>query len=157
MQMLNHTLERAIATADGRYLASQELMPLEQYVQTYRTRLEAYQYLRDNSDKLVLLALRKLAQVHPELIQQHGSRCKYDMNEVLRYVALSILRDDETFFREQMMSWLDTILVAHKRHAHCVVAYVALQDAIAAAFPAHVGSFVRPYLEIVLQSLQSHA
>lgn len=156
MKILNQTLERAIAEADGRYLDIQELMPLERYMQSYSARLETYQYLRENSDKLVLYALRKLAQEHPDLIQQHGARCKYDMTEVLRYIALSILKDDEIFFREQVMSWLDTVLVAHKRTNNCVTAYRALQAAIVAAFPASAVNLLRPYLEIVLESLQSH-
>lgn len=157
MQSLNHTLANHILEADGRYLEAQELYPLEQYVQTYVARLEAYQVLRDNSDKLVIAALRKLAATYPELIQQHGARCKYDMTEVLRYIAIAILRDDETFFKEQMMVWLDTILLAHKRNTHCVTAYRHLQDAIAANFPSTANNFTRPYFDLILQSLQSHA
>lgn len=157
MHTLNHTLEKNILEADGRYLNSQELNPLEQYLQSYKIRLETYQQLRDQSDKLVLQALRKLAQAYPEIIQQHGQRCKYDMTEVLRYIAVSILRDDETFFKEQMMSWLDTILLAHRKTSQCTIAYRALQEAVSSSLSATSGNLVRPYLDIVLQALQSHA
>ncbi|MBW4471168.1 MAG: phycobilisome protein [Stenomitos rutilans HA7619-LM2] len=157
MHTLNHTLEKSFLEADGRYLNAQELSPLEQYAHSYAVRLQAYQKLRDGGDALVIQALRKLAQTYPELIQQHGQRCKYDMTEVLRYIALSILRDDEIFFKEQMMSWLDTILLAHKKTAHCMTAYRFLQDAIAVALPAEEVILTRPYFEIVTQSLQSHA
>lgn len=157
MNTLNHTLEQHILDAEGRYLNAQELSPLEHFIQSYTARLEAYQHLRDQSDKLVLQVLRKLAQTYPDLIQKHGQRCKYDMGEVLRYIALSILRDDEVFFKEQMMSWLDTILVAHNRTAHCATAYRYLQEAVNATLPATSSNFVRPYLDIVLLSLQSHA
>ncbi|WP_242065452.1 hypothetical protein [Trichocoleus sp. FACHB-262] len=157
MHTLNHTLEKNILEADGRYLSSRELDPLEQYLQSYKVRLETYQQLRDQSDKLVLQSLRKLAQAYPEIIQQHGQRCKYDMTEVLRYIAVSILRDDEVFFKEQMMSWLDTILQAHRKTSQCMIAYRALQEAITSGLSPASGSLVRPYLDIVLQSLQSHA
>lgn len=157
MHTLNHELEQNILEADGRYLNAQELYPLEQYIESYTTRLHTYQQLRDHSDKLVIQALRKMAQTYPELIQQHGQRCKYDMTEVLRYIALSILRDDEIFFKEQMTVWLDTILLAYKRNSHCVVAYRALQEAIAATLPSADTNLIRPFLEIVIQTLQSHA
>ena len=157
MHTLNHTLEKCVLEADGRYLNAQELSPLEQYAQSYAVRMHTYQQLRDGGDALILQALRKLAQTYPELIQQHGQRCKYDMTEVLRYVALSILRDDETFFKEQMMSWLDTILLAHKKTAHCMTAYRFLQEAIAAKLPAEDVTLTRPYFDIVMQSLQAHA
>lgn len=157
MQTLNHTLEKSILDADGRYLDAQALYSLENYFQSYKPRLEAYQHLRDHSDKLIIQALRKLAQTYPELIQQHGPRCKYDMSEVLRYIALSVLRDDETFFKEQMVVWLDTILLAHKRNAHCVVAYRNLQAAVASALPASDVNLIRPLLDVVIQALETHA
>ncbi|MGA7932045.1 MAG: phycobilisome protein [Kovacikia sp.] len=157
MHTLNRDFETSLLDADGRYLDAQELYPLETYVQSYATRLHTYLQLRENGDKLVIQALRKLAQTYPELIQQHGPRCKYDMTEVLRYIALSVLRNDEFFFKEKMMVWLDTILLAHKRNSQCVTAYRYLQEAIAAALPGTDASLIRPYLEIVIQTLQSHA
>lgn len=156
MHTLSHAFEKTVLSADGRYLNAQELYPLEQYVKGYTARLETYHLLRDNSEKLVLQALRQLAQVHPELIQQHGKRCKYDMSEVLRYISLSVLRDDETFFREAMMSWLDTILVAHRRQSQCMTAYQYLHDVLGKALPAASFTLVRPYLDIVLLTLKSH-
>jgi len=156
MHSLNHTLGKSVAAADGCYLDTQALYPLEQYVQSYAIRLHAYEQLRDRSEKLILQALRKLAQVYPELVQQHGPRCQYDMTEVLRYIALSVLRDDEIFFKEAMMSWLDTVLLAHKKTAHCVVAYRHLQEAIAATLPTSDSMLIRPYLDLVIQALQSH-
>lgn len=156
MHTLNHNLEKSILEADGRYLSAQELSLLERYAQSYTMRVHTYQQLRDNSEKFIVYALRKLAQTYPDLVQQHGQRCKYDMTEVLRYMALAILRDDEIFFREQIMSWLDTILLAHKRTNHCVVAYRHLQEAIAATLPSDALAMTRPYFDLIMQSLQAH-
>lgn len=157
MHTLNHTIERSVLDADGRYLDTQELYPLEQYLKSYSQRIETYELLREKSDALILQSLRKLAQVYPELIQKHGKRCKYDMSEVLRYAALSVLRDDELFFKEAMVSWLDTILVAHHKHEQCIKAYQYLEDAIATMLPPTDATLVRPYIEIVLMTLKSHA
>ncbi len=157
MHALNHTLEDTLLDADGRYLNARELSSLEHYVHSYAARLSAYQHLRDQSESLVRQALRQLAQEYPDLIRQHGQRCIYDMTEVVRYIALSILRDDEVFFKEQMMSWLDTILVAHRKTMQCTKAYQHLQVAIANTTPAATSSLVRPYLDIIVTMLQSHA
>lgn len=154
MHTLNHILDKNILKADGRYLNTQELDPLERYCESYTLRVDAYQQLRDRGDRLVIAALHKLAQTYPELIRQHGPRCKYDMTEVLRYIALSVLRDDEVFFKEQMMVWLDTVLLAHKQNTHCGLAYRYLQEAIAATLSPPIASLIRPYLEGVVQSLQ---
>lgn len=157
MHTLNHTLEKQVIAADGSYLDGQALRSFEQFVQSYSMRLAAYQDLRDKNQNLVLQALRKLAQSHPEVIQKHGQRCQYDMSEVLRYIALSILRDDEVFFKEQMMAWLDTILLAYKRNDHCMTAYRHLLDAVNASLPPAHSTLVRPYLDYVVTVLQSHA
>lgn len=157
MNTLNHTLEETLLQADGRYLNTQELTSLEHYVQSYTNRLETYQQLREHGEKLILESLRHVAQTHPEVIQRHGPRCKYDMSEVVRYIALSILRDDEVFFKEQMMAWLDTILLAYHRTSHCSNAYRYLQDAINATLSPACSNLVRPYVDIVTNTLQSHA
>jgi hypothetical protein len=157
MHTLNHTLEDSLLDADGRYLNARELSSLEHYMQSYAARLNAYHQLRDQSEHLIKQALRKLAQEYPDLIRQHGQRCIYDMTEVVRYMAVSILRDDEVFFKEQMMSWLDTILVAHRKTVHCTKAYQNLQAAIVDTLPAPTSNLIRPFLEIVITMLQSHA
>lgn len=157
MHTPNHTLEKNFIHADGRYLTAQELQPLEQFVQSYADRLDTYQQISQHSDKLVLQALRQLAQSHPELIQKHGQRCKYDMTEVLRYMALAILRDDDIFFKEQIVAWLDTILVAHHRTTHCVTAYRYLSEAMSRSLPIAALHLIRPYFTILMTTLQSHA
>lgn len=157
MHAINHTLEQRILEADGRFLNAQELYPLEQYLQSYNTRVETYQRLSKQSEKLILQALRKLAQTYPETIRQHGSRCKYDMTEMLRYMALSILRNDEVFFKEQVLSWFDTIMVAYKRTNPCATAYHYLQQIIDSSLPPACSSLIRSYIDIVTQTLESHA
>lgn len=156
MPALNHTLEQRILDADGRYLSPEELRSLEQYVNSYAMRLETYQKLSQNSDAIVLSALKKFARVHPEIIQQSGKRCQYDMGEVLRYIALSILRDDEFLFLEKVMFWLDTVLRAHRKQAACSKAYQYLQEAIEESLSPSNCDLIRPYINIVLTSLQPY-
>lgn len=157
MYAINQTLEKSIIEADGRYLDTAELAPLEAYLQSYANRVNAYEHLREHSAKMVLQALQKMAQSNPEIIKTHGKRCQYDMSEVLRYTALSILRDDEVFFNEQMMSWLDTIILAYRRTHHCSTAYRYLQDIVNHTLPPAESDLIRPYLDSVISTLQSHA
>jgi len=157
MHTINHTLEEQVLEAEGKYLGAQGITDFERYVQTYETRLETYQNIRAQSNELVLTTLKRLAQDHPELIQKHGQRCQYDMMMVLRYIALSILRNDEVFFIEEMMSWLDTILVAYKRHDHCATAYQMLMHGIESDMSQTDVNLIRPYIDNVILTLQSHA
>ena len=157
MPALNHKLQQTIIDADGRYLAPDELQPLESYFDTYQKRLSAYQEIRQKGDDLVLAALRKFMLVHPEIIQRSGKRCQFDMTEVLRYIALATLLDDEFMFREKMMFWLDTMLRAHGKQEACCKAYRHLQEAAQEQLTAETAELVRPMISIVFESLQSYS
>ncbi len=153
MHVLNYTL----AEADGRYLSSQELLPIEQYIETFDHRLLAYQALREGTEPLVTETLSGLSKIYPDLVKQHGPRCQSGMSDVLRYIALSMLRDDEEFFKEQIMTWLDTILVAMRHNRQCAKAYRLLQVTIAQHLSEKSIALVSPYLDLVIQTLESHA
>lgn len=156
MDFLNQSLKKNVLEADGNYLNTQGLDILEQYVESYSIRLETYQFLRDQSKNLVIEALKYLFERYPELLQKHKQRCAYDMSEVLRYIALSILRDDETFFMETLFSWLDTILVAHKKNQACAEVYRYLYQLVDKHLPSRCSVLVFPYLDKVAQVLESH-
>jgi hypothetical protein len=157
MYTLNHALEKNVIEADGRYLTAKELTALEQYAQGYAGRLAAYQEVRDMNKQLVIQALTNLFKAYPDLLKNHKQRCVYDMSETLRYIALSILRDDEVFFMEALMSWLDTILLAYKKTGPCAIAYRHLQDAVDQHLSSNSAGLIRPYLDKVRQALEAHA
>jgi len=157
MHALNHTLERIVVDADGRYLEPGELSVLENYVNGYNARLQAYQQIGQHSKAIVLTALKKFAQLYPELIKASGRRCQFDMSEVLRTIAMAILTDDEEMFQEQMMFWLDTVLRAHHKQTVCSHAYKYLQETIDETLPAATASLTRPYIDIVLSSLKPYS
>jgi len=156
MPALNHQLNQTIIDADGRYLSSEELRPLENYIETYQKRLEAYQAINQHNDALVLSALKKFARVHPEIIKRSGKRCQYDMSQVLRYIALAILLDDEFMFREKMMFWLDTMLRAHHKQEACCKSYQYLKETVQETLPGTVSEQVSPFINIVFESLQPY-
>lgn len=156
MPALNHQLQQAIIDADGQYLSAEALHPLENYYDTYRNRLDAYQEISQKSNDLVLAALRKFARVHPEIIQHSAKRCQYDMTQVLRYMALSLLLDDEFMFQEKMMFWLDTMLRAHHKQEACCKAYHYLQESAQELLTANTAALIRPLINNVFESLQSY-
>jgi len=156
MPALNHQLNQTMIDADGRYLSSEEIRPLENYVESYQKRLEVYQTISQHSNELVLAALKKFARVHPEIIKRSGKRCQYDMAQVLRYIALCILLDDEFMFREKMMFWLDTMLRAHRKQEACCKAYQHLKEAIQEGLPGKVSEQVSPYINIIFESMQPY-
>lgn len=157
MYTLNSTLEQNFLEADGRYLNDQEIASYESYLKSYNTRLEAYRTLRESSSELVATVLDQLGDKQPEVFRKDVAKCKYDMTEVLRYMATAILRDDVTFFKDEMLSWLDTMLRSVKHNDTAAVAYQELKKQVKEKLSPQVGEVICLYLDTVIVTLQSNA
>ncbi|NEQ99457.1 MAG: phycobilisome protein [Cyanothece sp. SIO2G6] len=156
MYAINNQLSQQCIEADGRYLDAVEIRTFEKFAESYQTRLQVYQEVQQNSDALVLGALKKLSRRHPELIRKSGKRCHYDLSSTLRYAALSMLRDDVRFFDETVIIWLDTVLVAHRKYSKCTEAYTFLAEEIAHQLSHDAAHLLQPYMDSVIQLLDSH-
>lgn len=153
MRSINSLLEELANQSEGRYLTATELQPVQRYLKSFSNRLQTYNLLRDKADKLVQQALKKFLVLEPEIMQKHGKRCQYDMAQVLRYIALSVLRDDEKFFKENLFFWQANILTAYRQNNTCLTAYRCLQEVLSESLPAPAYQLIEPYIEIILQTL----
>jgi mannitol-1-phosphate/altronate dehydrogenase len=154
---MNSTLEATLRQADGRYFNDAELQPLEGYVQTYALRLETYSLLGEQSEKLVLQTLRKLAQTDRHTIQEHGEKCKRDMSYVVRSIAIAILKDDEDAFNQQVVLWMQNIMTALHKESQSARAYRLLTEVVAENFPAANAKLVNDNLETFITALTAGA
>jgi len=153
MIALNSQLDDLIAQSEGRYLTAAELQPTKQYLQTVLERSKIYDLLKEKSDPLIRLALKKFMALHPEIMKKHGKRCYYDMSEVMRYIALSVLRDDEQFFKDAMALWETNILAAYQKQYPCLVCYRCLHEVLKEHLPTNVTKYMDPYIQIMLEAL----
>ncbi len=152
---MNSILMQTVGQADGRYFTDAELRPLKQYAQTYATRLQVYSILSEKSDAFVLKALRKFAVTEAQVIQQHGEKCKRDMDYVMQVLALSLLKDDEQTFREQLVLWMQNIMAALHKEQQSARAYLLLQQVIAEQMPADCAKLVNVYLDEFILALKA--
>ncbi|MGE5657686.1 MAG: phycobilisome protein [Actinomycetota bacterium] len=156
MPGINCTWDGLINESDGRYLTASELQKLQQYLQTFTARSKTYEILREKSDPLVKLALKKFMLQHPEIMQKHSQRCLYDMNMTMCIMALAILRDDQQFFKECLVLWQANILAAYQKNLPCLKAYQCLQEVIKEHLPPACNQLIKPYMDVVVQALDTH-
>ena len=156
MPGLNCTWDEAINQSDGRYLTDSELQKMQHYLQTFNARSKTYEILRDKSDILVKIALKKFMLLHPEIMQKHSQRCLYDMNMAMCVLAASLLRDDQQFFKENLILWQANILAAYQKSNPCLQAYNCLQEVIKEHLPAPCNQLIKPYMDIMLEALDTH-
>jgi hypothetical protein len=153
MLTMNRTLDEKAGDADHVYLTDSELFNLERFANSFSVRIKTYNLLRDRADEITIKTLKLLAQQYPELVQKQLQRCKYDMANVIRYTSLSVLRDDELFFRETLMDWLANIINSYQVAKECSTAYRLLQSVIDEMFPAECAALVKPYSEMAISAL----
>lgn len=155
MLTMNRTLDEKIGNIDHDYLTDEDLFHLERFASSFANRVKTYNLLRDRSDELVLRSLKLLSQQYPELVQKHLQRCKYDMTQILRYISLSLLRDDELFFRESMMDWHANIIHTYQISTECSTAYRLLQEVLEKLLPPDSFVLVKPYLELSVSAFMN--
>jgi hypothetical protein len=153
MLTINRTLEEKISAVDRVYLTDSDLFNLERFANSFSVRVKTYNLLRDLADEITVRSLKLLAQQYPELVQKQLQRCKYDMSNMIRYTSLSILRDDELFFRETLMDWLANIINSYQVAKECSTAYRLFQTVIDEILPAECAALVKPYSEMAIATL----
>lgn len=150
---MNRTLDQKIADVDHVYLTDSDLFNLERFASSFSVRVKTYNLLRDRADEITIRALKLLAQQYPELVQKQLQRCKYDMSNMIRYTSLSVLRDDELFFRETLMDWLANIINSYQIAKECSTAYRLFQAVVDEMLPAECAALVKPYSEMAISAL----
>lgn len=109
--------------------------------------------LRDRSDEFILNALRQLMRSHRQVVQIQGNKCKRDMEVVLRYIALSILKDDTQGFVENLVLWMENITKSLKKEESAIRAYQALRMVITASVSSEMVQLIDPYFELFIRAL----
>jgi len=150
---MNRVLEEKISDVHRVYLTDTELVNLERFANSFSVRVRTYNLLRDRTDEITIQALKLLAQQYPELVQKQLQRCKYDMSNMIRYASISILRDDELFFRETLMDWLANIINSYQISKECSAAYRLLQTAVDSLFPSECAAMFKPYTDMAIAAL----
>lgn len=148
MLTMNRTLDEKLSTVDNVYLTDSDLFSLERFANSFSVRVKTYNLLRDRSDETTIQALKLLSQQYPELVQKQLQRCKYDMSQLIRYMSLGILRDDEIFFRESLLDWHTNIIHSYNISTECSTAYSLLKAVLEKVLPSDSFALIKPYLEL---------
>jgi len=99
-------LEAIFDDAESRYLKQDELQVLGQYVDSLPIRLNAYRTLRDRELEVMQPVADQLqAQLPNEKIENLERAIKTAML-TLRYCAMGLLLNDQSFAQDRLISWL---------------------------------------------------
>lgn len=107
-------LESVFDEAENRYLKPEELGLLSHYVSSLPDRLETYRVLRDRELEIMQQVADNLVASLPNEAQAHLERTIRNGLLVLRYCAMGMLLEDETFVQGRIQGWLKETIQAYE-------------------------------------------
>jgi hypothetical protein len=127
-------LENLIREADGRYATDAELLFLNQYLQTARSRFSAYQKIQAAESKIIQQVYQQLQSQDPGLFQtaqgDMTSKWQRDTTYGLRYCTHALLANDPDTLQDQFLLWFQSIMRAYKVESACNVTYSVMQTVV---------------------------
>ncbi|AFY72286.1 Phycobilisome protein [Synechococcus sp. PCC 7502] len=145
-------LEKLSVETDGRYASDDELEFINTYIKSFSLRKQVYQKLKSLEAKIVEQVYTKLRSLDPKLLQNGAEdvsdKWKRDTLRVLRYVALTVLIDDDDNLKNQFLIWFQTIMQAFNAERSCDATYNIMQQVVKQLLEPQEVALVSPVLEL---------
>jgi len=119
-------LESAFNEAEHRYLQPEELSAITQYVSSLPKRMDAYCALRDKEIGIMQQVADQLVRTLPGETTEALERSIKNALLVMRYCAMGMLLNDETFVKERLQTWMGQTMKAYHSQAVDSALYLLL-------------------------------
>lgn len=141
-------IEALFDDAESRYLKPEELNVLSQYVKSLPTRLNTYRTLRDcELEVMQQVADRLQVELAQEKIE-HLERALKNALLILRYCAMGMLLNDQSFVQERLMGWLSGTMRFYNSKAINTVLYRLLNQYLMEVLGSQPMQLLTPYLTL---------
>jgi hypothetical protein len=143
-------LARLSVEADGRYATSEELQFLRDYIESFESRLSAYQKIQAASAEILTQLDAKWA-ANANMFQQGNSKlnvetCQRDLGNMIRYTATTVLSSDLDRLRESCLLWYQTIVRSYKYGHIAAITYPLLSELVKKYLSAEEAALASPVL-----------
>jgi hypothetical protein len=139
-------IEALFDEAESRYLKPEELGLLSEYVQSLPVRLLTYRTLRDRELDIMQPVADQLQMELPQEKIENLERAIKNTLLTLRYCAMGMLLNDETFVKERLVSWLGGTMTLYNSQAINSTLYRLLHQQISQVLGTQATSLLTPHL-----------
>lgn len=139
-------IESLFDTAETRYLQPDELNVISQYVDSLPQRLDAYRTLRDRELEVMQRVADLLQAQMPNETVENLERSIKNALLTLRYCAMAMLLNDESFVKERLLGWLSDTTKIYNSQTIDRALYQLLNQQLAQALDAQAMRFLQPML-----------
>ena len=150
-------IEAVFDEAENRYLKPEELKEVTHYVASLPDRVDAYRAARDSE----LTVMQQVAdQLQADLPNASVDAIEQSLKNgilVLRYCAMSVLLDDETFVQTRLLNWLAESIQGQNARAIESLIYPLMTQHLAQALTPKQMKFLEPLLTAAQSALMQTA
>lgn len=150
---MHQHLETLFDEAENRYLKPEELKLLSQYVESLPQRMETYRLLRDQEIELMQQVADQLQTALPQEKTEALERSIKNALLMLRYCAMAMLLNDESFVAERLLGWLSRTMQAYDSQKIDATLYRLLNQRLTQVFSPQQMSLLSPPLLLAQKSL----
>ena len=139
-------LEAVFNEAETRYLKSEELNLINQYVDSLPARLEAYRALRECELVVMQQVADQIQAAMPQEKIENLERSIKNALLLLRYCAIGMLLNDDSFVQERLINWLSSTISIHNTPAIDTQLYRLLNQGLSKTLSPNQVSLLSPYI-----------
>jgi hypothetical protein len=150
-------IEALFDDAESRYLKIEELGILNQYVDSLPERLEAYRQLRNREVDIMQPIADELEAAMPTMSQDNLERSLKNAILLLRYCAMAMLLNDETFVRNRLLNWVEKAAQAYNTRPIDNLLYPMLVRQLEQVLTAQQMGLLKPPLTLAKNALLNPA
>lgn len=139
--------------AEKRYLKPEELEILNTYVDSLPKRMETYRRLRDMEVEIMQPVADQLQAALPNERQDDLERCLKNALLMLRYCAMSMLLNDDSFVQDRLLGWLEKSAQVYKTYSIDSMLYRLLNQRLSQTLTPQQLNLLKPPLALAQSSL----
>ncbi|MEX0268135.1 hypothetical protein AB3R30_03245 [Leptolyngbyaceae cyanobacterium UHCC 1019] len=145
---MHSQLEAIFDDAESRYLKSDELHLLSQYVESLPIRLNAYRNLRDRELEIMQPVADQLQTQLPNEKIENLERALKTAMLTLRYCAMGLLLNDQSFAQDRLISWLGGTMRLYNIQSINTVLHPLVQQHLSQVLSPQEMDLLAPYLTL---------
>ncbi|MGJ3251308.1 MAG: hypothetical protein ACFE0J_09290 [Elainellaceae cyanobacterium] len=154
---MHSKIESIFDEAENRYLKPDELGALNQYVNSLPDRLDTYRHLRDQEVAIMQPVANQLeAQFSQEGTQTLERSIKTALL-IMRYCAMAMLLNDETFLTTRLSGWFAQSIKIYNTERIDEALYQLLDRRLSDVLTPSQLNLIRPHLALAQETLLSQS
>ncbi len=156
---MNREIENILTASEGRYMTKAEQSVFREWSAGLEARFAAIDELQAKEEAIVRQTISDVFKAYPDFEKRmRGARasCNRDLTLVLRYCGQALLRQDEEYLEDSLLSWMATILRGVGFAPDFVRdTYRTLGKHAGRELSPHHAELLRPFIELCVTRLAS--